>query len=99
MIRKLIAIVLGLAINAAILGWLFAAGGSTVQPAPAADVHPIVTLPAIEVRPTPEQLRELRAQRAQATRRPDVASATQGAACPAMPYYSFAAQCNTASGA
>ena len=99
MIRKLIAIVLGLAINAVILGWLFAAGGSAVQTAPAADAQPTVTLPTIEVRPSAAQLRELRVQRAQATRRPDVAAATQGAACLAMPYYSFATQCNTASGA
>lgn len=99
MIRKLIAIVLGLAINAAILGWLFAASGSAARPAPAADAQPIVTLPSVEVRPTPEQLRALRGQHAQARHKSDLAAATQGAACIAMPYYSFAVQCNAASGA
>ena len=92
-IRKLIAIVAAIAINCAVLAWFHAWSSAAVASAAAASARmpTIVTLPAITVHPSAAQLRALREARTQ-PRKPEQASAVVGAACMAMPYYSFAAQ-------
>lgn len=91
-IPKLVAIVAAIAINCAVLAWLHA-WSSNVAAAAAASAESaatVVTLPAINVYPTAEQLREARRTRLPAM--PEQAGAGISLACLAMPYYSFAPQ-------
>jgi hypothetical protein len=90
MLRKLIAIVLSIAINCAVLAWFHAwstAAVAEVAPPPAS--RKVLVLPGITVRPTRAQLEALRREVPQATG--SVApSGDAGVQAPAMPYYSFA---------
>ena len=94
MIRKLIAIVLAVLINGAVLVWFHA--WSTAAVASAAAAHgqtpTVITLPVTTVHPSAEQMRELQRMPVSAT--PDQASVGGGPACLVMPYYSFATQCD-----
>ena len=95
MIRKLIAIVVAIAINCAVLAWFHAWSSAAVASAAAASAHmpTVVTLPVINVHPSVEQLRQLR----QAPRTSAAQAGLGGdVACLVMPYYSFAMQCNAA---
>ncbi|MGH8184555.1 MAG: hypothetical protein ACREPH_12940 [Rhodanobacteraceae bacterium] len=95
MIRKLIAIVAAIAINCAVLAWFHAWGAAAVAKVdPPVNTQKILTLPTIHVHPSAEQLRELRQTRSHAVQ--EQANAGGGVACLAMPYYSFALQCDTA---
>jgi hypothetical protein len=97
MIRKLIAIVLAVLINGAVLVWFHAWSSAAVASAAAAPRHApaIVTLPVITVHPSAEQMRQLRESRhARLRATPDQASIGGGADCLVMPYYSFATQCD-----
>lgn len=93
MIRKLIAIVLAVLINGAVLAWFHAWSTAAVASAAAAHAKAptVITLPVTTVHPSAEQLRKLRHIPAPAT--PDQASVGGGPACLVMPYYSFATQC------
>lgn len=96
MIRKLIAITAAILINCAVLAWFHAwsaAAVASATPASGAD-QAIITLPAINVHPSADQLRALRRQGAAAV--PRQADAGDQAACIEMPYYSFAAPCTVA---
>jgi hypothetical protein len=77
---------------AGVRAWANAAGAATLH-APSAEVDTIRTLEPIEVRPTREQLQQLRpqAQRAQGS------GVTGGGVAMDMPYYSFAVQPTRAS--
>jgi hypothetical protein len=96
MIRKLIAIILAIAINCGVLATLNHLSTVSVASAaaPSTHVQKIVTLPTIRVTPTRAQMEQLR--RTPAARRPAAASsvtpATGGVGMQAlvMPYYSFA---------
>ena len=95
MIRKLIAIVVAIAINCAVLAWFHAWSSAAVASAAAASAHmpTVVTLPVINVHPSVEQLRQLR----QAPRTSAAQAGLGGdVACLVMPYYSFAMQCDAA---
>jgi hypothetical protein len=94
MIRKLIAITAAIAINCAVLAWFHAWSSAAVASAAAASAQmpTVVTLPVINVRPSAEELRQLR--QAANTSAPPQAGTGIGAACLVMPYYSFAAQCD-----
>lgn len=94
MIRKLIAIVAAIAINCAVLAWFHAWSSAAVASAAAASAQmpTVVTLPAINVHPSAEQLHQLR--QASGSSAPPQAGTGIGAACLVMPYYSFAAQCD-----
>ncbi|HVX04062.1 MAG TPA: hypothetical protein VHA71_02965 [Rhodanobacteraceae bacterium] len=95
MIRKLIAIAAAIAINCAVLVWFHAWSSAAVASAAAASARmpTVVTLPVINVHPSAEQLRQLRA--APGTSGPARAGlGGAAAACLVMPYYSFAAQCD-----
>jgi hypothetical protein len=96
MIRKLIAIVLAVLINGAVLVWFHAWSVAAVARAasPHGHVQKIVTLPVITVHPSAAQMRALRHAPAPATH--DQASLGGSAACLVMPYYSFATQCDAA---
>ncbi|TAN06253.1 MAG: hypothetical protein EPN36_04890 [Rhodanobacteraceae bacterium] len=96
MIRKLIAIAAAIAINCVVLAWFHAWGAAAVAKVdPPANTQKILTLPTLHVHPSAEQLRELRKERMQTA--PEQASAGGGGvACLAMPYYSFAPQCDAA---
>ena len=95
-IQKLIAIVVAIAINCAVLAWFHAWSSAAVASAAAAAAQSqeIVTLPVVNVHPSAAQLRELRQSRTHAT--PDQANMGGQLACIAMPYYSFAAACAAA---
>ncbi|TAM99643.1 MAG: hypothetical protein EPN40_04985 [Rhodanobacteraceae bacterium] len=91
--QKLIAIVVAIAINCAVLAWFHAWSNAAIASAtPPANAQKIVTLPVINVHPSTAQLRELQKSRTHAT--PDQADAGGLPACIVMPYYSFAAQCD-----
>ncbi len=91
-IQKLVIITVAIAINFAILAWFHAWSANVVADATVpATTTPVVTLPTTVVRPSAEQVRALREERMR-LRNPDQASIIAGAACMAMPYYSFAAQ-------
>ncbi len=96
MMSKIVAIVAAVAINCAVLAWFHAWTATTVANAkpPPASAQKILTLPTVNVRPSVEQMRELRAMHGPAA--PEQADAGGVAACLVMPYYSFAAQCDTA---
>ena len=93
MIRKLIAIVLAVLINGAVLAWFHAWSSAAVASAAAAhgQAPTVITLPVTTVHPSAEQMRMLRQAPSHAT--PDQASVGGGPACLVMPYYSFATQC------
>ncbi len=94
-IQKLIAIVVAIAINCAVLAWFHAWSNSIVADATSpASAQKIVTLPVVNVHPSAAQLRELRQSHTHAM--PDQAGADGQLACVVMPYYSFAAPCTTA---
>jgi len=94
-IQKLIAIVAAILINCAVLAWFHAwtssVGAAAAMSAPA---QKVVTLPAIHVHPSAAQLRAV--GRVHAPARPDQTSVGAGLACLVMPYYSFAAPCDSA---
>jgi hypothetical protein len=94
MIRKLIAIVLAVLINGAVLVWFHAWSSAAVASAAAAHAQAptIVTLPVTTVYPSAAQMRQLKQKAAPAM--PDEASLGGGPACLVMPYYSFATQCD-----
>lgn len=93
-IQKLVAIVVAILINVAVLGWFHAWSAAAVASAAARapNAEKVVTLPVISVHPSAEQLRELRRGHAPA------ASKRGGqVACVVMPYYSFATACGDGS--
>ena len=101
MIRKLIAIVLAVLINGAVLVWFHAWSSAAVASAtvPHPRARDIVTLPMVTVHPSAAQMRQLRESRhAPLAATPDQASiggsGVGNAACLVMPYYSFATQCD-----
>ena len=78
---------------AGVRAWANAAGAATLR-APSAEVDNIRTLEPIEVRPTREQLQQLRPQ----ARRTQGSGVTAGGGVAMdMPYYSFAVQPTRAS--
>jgi hypothetical protein len=90
-IQKLIAIIAAILINFAVLAWFHAwtssvAVGAGTLPGPE---QKILTLPAIDVHPSAEQLRALK--REQAAKVPEQANAAGDLSALTMPYYSFAA--------
>ena len=92
-IQKLIAIVVAIAINCAVLAWFHEWSNAAVAGATSpASAQKIVTLPVINVHPSTAQLRELQKSRTHAM--PDQADAGGQLACVVMPYYSYAAQCD-----
>lgn len=95
-IQKTIAIVAAIAINVAVLAGFHAWSTATV--ASAAHTQPatqhIVTLPVINVTPSPAQLRELHKRPVASA--PEQASVAGSVECLVMPYYSFAAECDSA---
>ena len=96
-IQKFIAITAAIAINCAVLAWFHAWSTATVANAAAASARmpTVVTLPVIHVRPSAEQLRQLRQMPAPSTSAR--AGLGGGVACLVTPYYSFAMQCDVAS--
>lgn len=91
-IQKLVAIVGAILINVAVLLWFHAWSATGVaSAAPAASPGTVVTLPAVNVHPSAEQLRLLRTERPALP--PRQSSVGDAAACLAMPYYSFATPC------
>lgn len=98
-IQRIIVISVAVAINCAVLAWLHfgtvpaATAASAAAAAPAAT---IVTLPTIHVYPSAEQWRELRKDHAPGVAPSAQADAASAAACLALPYYSFAPQCDAA---
>jgi len=91
MIRKLVAIVLSVAINCAVLVWFHAWSTAAVaQVLPPAGTQKAVVLPTITVRPTRAQIDALRRE----ARQPSTSSVTPaggvGMQALVMPYYSFA---------
>ena len=95
--QKLIAIIVAIAINVAVLGWFHAWSAATVANAAArgARADRVVTLPGINVHPDAEQLRELHRDRAPAPIEKNGAGGR--VACVVMPYYSFASACGDGS--
>lgn len=59
MIRKLISIVVAIAINCAVLAWFYAWSASAIASAAAVQPRPSVTLPVIDVHPSAAQLHAL----------------------------------------
>lgn len=92
-IQKLIAIVAAIAINCAVLAWFHAWTSSVAASAvvPAVPMQKVVTLPAINVHPSAEQLRAVGRTRAGAASGGQ-ADVSGNYSALAMPYYSFAAQ-------
>ncbi|HJR15031.1 MAG TPA: hypothetical protein VJ833_14195 [Rhodanobacteraceae bacterium] len=92
-IQKLIAIVAAIAINCAVLAWFHAWTSSMVASAavPALPMQKAVTLPAINVHPSVEQLRAVGRTRAGAASGGQAGAPVNYSAL-AMPYYSFAVQ-------
>ncbi|MGH8118047.1 MAG: hypothetical protein ACREP0_10115 [Rhodanobacteraceae bacterium] len=93
-VQKLIAIVVAIAINCAVLAWLHGWSPATVASAapPPVRAQQIITLPTITVRPSADQLREL--QRERAATPPEQADAGAAYSGFDMPYYSFALSLN-----
>lgn len=91
MFRKLIAIVLALLINCAVLVWFHAWSANVVAAAAPAStqVGKVLTLPRITVRPTRAQMDALRRERAPAGSA-RIAPAGGGMQALAMPFYSYA---------
>ncbi|HET9818673.1 MAG TPA: hypothetical protein VFP92_05855 [Rhodanobacteraceae bacterium] len=89
-IQKLIAIVVAIAINCAVLGWFHAWATPVAAPDVQSTRHPekVLVLPAVNVHPSAAQLRALRRERAVVA--PKQASVGTRYACFVMPYYSFA---------
>jgi hypothetical protein len=91
MFRKLIAIVLALLINCAVLAWFHtwsATAVATTVPA-STQVGKVLTLPRITVRPTHAQMDALRRERAPSGSAA-IAPAGEGMQALVMPFYSFA---------
>lgn len=91
MFRKLIAIVLALLINCAVLAWFHAWSTNVVATAAPAStqVGKVLTLPGITVRPTRAQMDALRRERAPSGSA-RIAPAGGGMQALVMPFYSFA---------
>ena len=81
---------------AGIRAWANASASETLL-APQAELEAIQTLPAITVRPTPEQLRQLGLPHRSAPSAPVTAAQTGGGVAMDMPYYSFGAAAMRAS--
>ena len=91
MFRKLIAIVLALLINCAVLAWFHAWSTTAVATTLPTSTHvgKVLTLPRITVRPTRAQMDALRRERAPSGSA-GIAPAGGGMQALVMPFYSFA---------
>jgi hypothetical protein len=89
-IRKLVAIVLAVLINCAVLAWFHTWSTAVVaNAAQSQDVNPVL-LPTITVRPTPAQLQMLQRERKSPATSSIAPGAGTGIQTLVMPFYSFA---------
>jgi hypothetical protein len=92
-IQKLIAIIVAIAINCAVLGWFHSwTTGVASAAAAAASAQSAVMLPVINVRPSAEQLRAVGRLHAGTAAGGQAAVSAGNQSALVMPYYSFAAQ-------
>ncbi|HJP97685.1 MAG TPA: hypothetical protein VJ862_03890 [Rhodanobacteraceae bacterium] len=96
MFRKLIAIVLAVLINCAVLAWFHAWSANAIVNAEPASTGVVLTLPTINVRPTRAQLDALRRERVSPVTS-SLVPADAGMRMLVMPFYSFAEADATAS--
>ncbi len=91
MIRKLVAIVLSIAINCAVLAWFHAWSTAAVAKVPSPPgSQKVWVLPAITVRPTRAQVEALRREAPRPGTSSVMPSGDAGVQALVMPYYSFA---------